>query len=385
MSSHAELRSRSPREGVKKDEATESVPEEKEVEEKKYKRTRQEENVEKGQTWTDEEWAEWRKQQDQRWKDCEQWYSEQVNWRAEINARNQAYSVSVQEELTKVNAQAANTERRLIAGEEKMKDLVEATTLLTQYAKEAQVDTSTKQLKVLGWRKESREERRIACDRWIRHMGMEAEYDTTKTLEDGSRRLLPFSLLCMKSKDARDEAFKQARGCPIFGLYGETCFVQKNMPRYQREAGGPLRWLMAVLEAVIPNTTFSKKDWEQNALKVGETWVALILPGMEDPRLLSICVNEAIYTLENVEWHAKQIWKTFNGWDKRAYNLSSSSTSSTSLVQGASPKVYYFQDHYEFIITKMEQGMFDTLDAREAEQEEEKESRAMGARGKNWK
>eukprot|EP00969_Alexandrium_andersonii_P173250 7658414-Alexandrium_andersonii.AAC.1 len=33
----------------------------------------------------------------------------------------------------------------------------------------------------------------------------------------------------------------------------------------------------------------------------------------------------------------------------------------------------------------MEQGMFDTLDAREAELEEEREARALGMRGGNWK
>eukprot|EP00969_Alexandrium_andersonii_P228683 10100677-Alexandrium_andersonii.AAC.1 len=114
--------------------------------------------------WTDEEWAEWRHQQDQHWIDCEKWYAEQEAWRTSCSASNDAFAKGIHEELIKHNAQAANTDRRLKMGEEKIKDLVEATTILTQYAKEAQVDTATKQLKVLGWRKESREERKTACD-----------------------------------------------------------------------------------------------------------------------------------------------------------------------------------------------------------------------------
>eukprot|EP00969_Alexandrium_andersonii_P048417 2124046-Alexandrium_andersonii.AAC.1 len=70
MSPHSDLRSRSPRDGLKKDDAPEDIPEEKDVEEKKCKRTRQDEADKQDKPvvprWTDEEWAEWRREQDQR-------------------------------------------------------------------------------------------------------------------------------------------------------------------------------------------------------------------------------------------------------------------------------------------------------------------------------
>eukprot|EP00969_Alexandrium_andersonii_P241174 10648168-Alexandrium_andersonii.AAC.1 len=64
----------------------------------------------------------------------------------------------------------------------------------------------------------------------------------------------------------------------MLGVRGSTLWGAKNIARFQREAGEFLRLLMAVIEALLPQTRFSAIHWEFDALEIGDQWAAAILP-----------------------------------------------------------------------------------------------------------
>eukprot|EP00969_Alexandrium_andersonii_P128664 5685643-Alexandrium_andersonii.AAC.1 len=56
-------------------------------------------------------------------------------------------------------------------------DLRATTALLSQWSKERQVEEATQQVKLLGWKGESRAERRQSVERWLTLVGGWPVYD----------------------------------------------------------------------------------------------------------------------------------------------------------------------------------------------------------------
>eukprot|EP00969_Alexandrium_andersonii_P365350 15466040-Alexandrium_andersonii.AAC.1 len=75
---------------------------------------------------------------------------------------------------------------------------------------------------------------------------------------------------------------------------------------------------------------------------------------------------------------ATRLW---DNWGGNATRSSSTSTSSTSALLAPQPRVYYVQDHANFIVVPLEESHKDNLTMAKAEREERDERRALERRG----
>eukprot|EP00969_Alexandrium_andersonii_P140030 6194627-Alexandrium_andersonii.AAC.1 len=101
---------------------------------------------------------------------------------------------------------------------------------------------------------------------------------------------------------------------PLKGHHGETVWGRKNIPKYMREAGHMMRFMMAVLEDV-QSTNFEFKDWFQDAIMSEGSWVGAVIQG--EGRVKVLCIDGEKYDLGTVERAAQRLWPTWGGYGEK--------------------------------------------------------------------
>eukprot|EP00969_Alexandrium_andersonii_P037616 1649094-Alexandrium_andersonii.AAC.1 len=232
--------------------------------------------------------------------------------------------------------------------------------------------------------------------------GYASNYSHTKTLQKGGK-LLPFSLITMHTKEARDEVLTAMSNYDgLYGMYGGKCWVQKNIAKYQREAGQFLRMIMLAIEKAHPGTKFSNKGWDYDALKIEGKWVAAIAgtPGKGNERCKSVLLNEEIVDKQEVAKHLATLWRTWNGFSEKwtqpgwvattgecpvtfasssANYLPFGGSSSSSYWQNSesSSRQYYIQQHWTYAVFSLGENHKEALDSLAMDKEDRDENRKM--------
>eukprot|EP00969_Alexandrium_andersonii_P159910 7066340-Alexandrium_andersonii.AAC.1 len=155
-------RTRSPPRGVKEDKKEEEEKKEKEevvnTDEPDAKKQKSDQN------WTEEEWAKWRKDQDE-WRARRHCLDDMWgNWRRE-QEKEKTHEKEAQGEVNiKHDMMLKKMEAELNKGLGELNDVREATAILAQWQKKDQKDEADRQLKLTGWRGENRAQRRQAVE-----------------------------------------------------------------------------------------------------------------------------------------------------------------------------------------------------------------------------
>eukprot|EP00969_Alexandrium_andersonii_P042585 1868416-Alexandrium_andersonii.AAC.1 len=163
------------------------------------------------------------------------------------------------------------------------------------------------------------------------------------------RTLLPFSLMTFKTKEDRDDAMRILQEYPMVGMFGTRIYGARNVPRYQREGGGMLRFMMKAMELTTPGLHFSHKLWDMDAVMIEGKWAGAVLPGVTDERIKALAVHPQFFKATEMGKVATDLWTSYGNFDKKYYTPATSSSTSSAAVMAPPARVYYIQDHYEFV------------------------------------